>query len=427
MSNQTATAQAVQQSTPPTPGSTVATTALGSSTPPAPIYGTATPRLLRMIRNVVIGALLLFAGLTIVGTIAPGVALGSARDEVTFGMELRNARATLAEADRRASVAFLDPKAATASGEWTTYESTLDKVSSQLVLAAAQHPGDAGSLAQVQTQVSDYRRAVEAARTVAATDASTAGTQYAATSSKLAAPLTTLATLAQSSDDRVGAGPVWSVGIWAVVAAWVALVVLVIASVLIARRTRRVLNVGLVVGVVLVGVALSLVSTANGMVQQSVSDVRTTSLESARIHADTRALAEQAKAAEDRSLLSAGSGSNDYAQATTTLESFLNALPDPVVKTTQIGLWQSYTTAHQALPSSLAEAKAQARSTTLKTLTAFVNQAQGLAAADTTAATDALSTAQKGQLPIGITASLLCLLAIVAALWGITRRLAEYV
>jgi hypothetical protein len=217
------------------------------------------------------------------------------------------------------------------------------------------------------------------------------------------------------------------VGIWAVAAAWVALVVLVLASLLIARRTRRVLNLGLVVGVVLVGVALSLVSTANGMVQKSVTDVRTTSLASARIHADTRALAEQAKAAEDRSLLSAGSGSNDYAQATTTLESFVNALPDPAVKAAQTGLWQSYTTAHQALPSSLAEAKVQARSTTLKTLTAFVDQAQGLAIADTTAATDALSTAQKGQLPIGIAASLLCLLAIVAAQWGITRRLAEYV
>jgi hypothetical protein len=391
------------------------------------MYGTSTPRLLRAIRNVVIGALLLFAGLTIVGTIAPGVALGSARDEVTFGMDLRNARATLAEADRRASVAFLDPKAATASGEWTTYESTLDTVSSQLVLAAAQHPGDAGSLAQVQTQVSDYRRAVEAARTVAATDASTAGTQYAAASSKLAAPLATLAALAQGSDDRVGAGPVWSVGIWAVAAAWVALVVLVIASVLIARRTRRVLNIGLVVGVVLVGIALSLVSTANGMVQQSVNDVRTTSLASARIHAETRALAEQAKAAEDRSLLSAGSGSSDFSRATTTLETSLNALPDDGEKTAQTGLWQAYATAHQALPSTLAEAKVQARSTTLTALTAFVDKAQGLAAADTTTATAALSTAQQGQLPIGIVASLLCLIAIGAALWGINRRLTEYV
>lgn len=427
MSNQTATAQSVQQPTPQSPSSTVATTVRTSSTTTTPMYGTTTPRLLRMIRNVVIAALLLFAGLTIVGTIAPGVALGSARDEVTYGMELRNARATLAEADRRASVAFLDPKAATAAGEWNTYESTLDKVSSQLVRAAAQHPGDAEALATVQIQVSDYRRAVDAARTVAATDAPTGGTQYAATSSKLAPPMSTLAILAQSSDARVGAGPVWSVGIWAVVAAWVALVVLVLASVLMARRTRRVLNLGLVVGVVFVGVALSLVSTANAMVQQSVTDVRTTSLASARIHADTRALAEQAKAAEDRSLLSAGSGSNDYAQATATLETSLSALPEVGVKTAQTGLWQSYTAAHQALPSSLTEAKVQARSMTLTPLTAFVDQAQGLATADRTLATDALTTAQEGQLPIGITASLLCLLAIVSALWGITRRLAEYV
>ncbi len=427
MTNQTATAQAVQQPTPQAPGSTVATTPAGSPAAQAPMYTTSTPRLLRGIRNVVITVLLLFAGLTIVGTIAPDLALGSARDEVRFGMDLRTARATLAEADRRASVAFLNPAAATAAGEWTTYESTLDQVSSQLVLAAAQHPGDAQALATVQTQVSDYRRAVEAARIVATTDASAGGTQYAATSSKLTTPMTTLVSLAQASDARVGTGYVWSVGIWAVVAAWVALAVLVIASVLIARRTRRVLNVGLVVGVVLVGVALSLVSTANGMVQQSVNDVRTTSLASARLHADTRALAEQAKAAEDRSLLSAGTGSSDFSQASTTLESSLNALPDASEKTGQSALWQAYVTAHKALPSTPAEAKAQARATTLTALTAFVDKAKNLAAEDTQKATDALSTAQQGQLPIGIVASLLCLLATGAALWGITRRLTEYV
>ena len=427
MTNQTATAQSVQQPTPQILGSSLATTAKASPTPSAPMYATSTPRLLRMIRNVVIGALLLFAGLTIIGTIAPGVALGSARDEVTFGMELRNARATLAEADRRASVAFLDPKAAATTGEWATYESTLDKVSSQLVLAAAQHPGDATALAAVQTQVSDYRRAVEAARTVAVTDASSGGTQYAATAAKLAPPLASLATLAQSSDARVGSGAVWSVGIWAVVAAWLALVVLVLASVLIARRTRRVLNLGLVVGVVLVGIALFLVSTANGMVQQSVTQVRTTSLTSARIHADTRALAEQAKAAEDRSLLSAGSGSNDYAQAATTLESFLVQLPDQAERTKQTDLWRAYTTAHQALSSSLTEAKAQARSTTLTPLTAFVDQAQTASDTNASDAGTALGRAQDSQLPMGIIASLLCLLATGAALWGITRRLTEYV
>lgn len=427
MTNPTATTQTVQPPTSTPATSLVATTAAGTPTPPPAMYGTSTPRLLRGIRNVVIGVLLLFAGLTIVGTIAPGVALGTARDEVTYGMQLRNARATLAEADRRASVAFLNPTAAAGTGEWATYDSTLDAVSSQVVLAAAQHPGDAAALATVQTQINDYRRAVEAARAVALTNASSAATTYAATSTKLTPPLATLATLGQASDARVEAGAVWSVGIWAVVAAWVALVVLVLASVLIARRTRRVLNIGLVVGVVLVGIALALVSSANGAVQKSVTEVRTTSLTSARIHADTRTLAEQAKAAEGRTLLASGSGSNDYSQARSTLETFLNALPDSDPKTKQIASWQSYTTAHQALPGTLVDAKEQARTTTLKPLTTFVDSAKGLSASDTTSATDALSTAQQSQLPFGIAASLLCLLAIAAALWGITRRLTEYV
>ncbi len=434
MSSQTTTSP-VQ--TPPdvaTGSALVASPAASAPTTPSLVYPTPTPRVLRALRNVVIAALLLFAVLTIAGTVAPELALGSARDDATYGMQLRNARATLAEADRRASVAFLDPATAAGSGEWTTYEATLDTVSSMLVRAAAQHPGDADRLATVQTQVNDYRRTVDAAWTKAATDATSGGTTYAATSAKLTDPLATLAALAQESDARLGGGPLWMAGYGAVIAGWLALVALAVSSVVIARRTRRVLNIGLVLAVVLVGVALSLASTANGLVQQSLIDVRTTTLVQARSHADTRALAEQAKATEDRNILTGSPSTTAWDALSTSVTSAIDALPDQDQRKKQAGLWTAYTAAHKALPPSAsanatanAAARAQARGTALSTVTSFVQSAEGLSDSSATTATDSLSTVKSQQLPYGIVASILALLSIIAALAGITRRLTEYV
>lgn len=434
MTNPT-TATPVQ--TPPdvaTGAALVATPAASAPAASALVYPTPTPRVLRALRNVVIAGLLLFAVLTIGGTVAPELALGTARDDATYGMQLRNARATLAEADRRASVAFLEPATAAGSGEWTTYQATLDTVSSMLVRAAAQHPGDADRLATVQTQVNDYRRTVDAAWTKAATDATGGGTAYAATTTKLTEPLATLATLAQDSDARLGSGPLWMAGYGAVIAGWLALVVLIVGSVVIARRTRRVLNIGLAVAVVLVGVALSLASTANGLVQQSLLDVRTTTLVQARSSADTRALAEQAKATEDRTILTGSTSTAAWDALNAAVTSAIKALPDEDQQTKQEGLWTAYTAAHQALPPSAsasatanAAARAQARGTVLSALTSFVQSAESLSDSSATAATDSLSSVKSQQLPYGIVASVLALLAIVAALWGITRRLTEYV
>lgn len=431
MTNQT-TAPPVQNLA--TPGTTlVATPSDTTAAAPAPVYPTPTPRVLRALRNLVVAALLLFAVLTIAGTVAPELALGTARDEATFGMQLRNARATLAQADRQASVAFLDPATARTT-EWASYQATLDTVSAMLVRAAAQHPDDAEQLASVQTQVNDYRRAVDAAWTTAASNVSTGGTQFAATSSKLATPMATLATLAQASDSRIGSGTLWMAGYGAVAAGWLALAVLVVASVVIAGRTRRVLNIGLVVALVLVGVALSLASTANGMVQQSLVDVRTSTLASARAHVETRALAELAKATEDRAILTSNASSSAWDAANTAVTTAIDAIPDSDQRTKQAAAWAQYVTEHQALPtpgsasaSANAALRAQARNTPLTAITAFVQNAQTLSDESASTATRSLTDVKQQQLPFGIGASALALVAIIAALWGITRRLSEYV
>ena len=90
-------------------------------------------------------------------------------------------------------------------------------------------------------------------------------------------------------------------------------------------------------------------------------------------------------------------------------------------------LWNAYTTAHASVSPTAATAKAEARTTSLAPLVAFSTSAQNLAAQDASAATSTLTNAQHTQLPLGIGASVAAVLALFSAVWGLSRRLAEYV
>jgi hypothetical protein len=422
----TRTAPAVQPTRAPTPGATMVPTRAESAAP-APVHAAPTPRLLRGLRNALIAVLLLFSGLTVVATVAPEMALGTSVADITLGQQLRGARATLAEADRKASVAFLAPATAASNGEWTDYQSTIDQVSAMLLRAAADHPDDADELATVQTQISDYRRSVDAAWTLAGTGSAAGPSQFAAAGTKLDAPLQTLAGLAQESDTRVGTGPSWQLGPWAVAAGWIAVTSLLLGAVLVARRSHRVINVGISAGLLLVLAAAALASQANTVVQQSLTDVTTSSLTAARINADTRTTAEQAKAAEDRTLLVTLRGNSGWTQLSTAMTTMLATIPDPAEQSAQTTLWTAYTTAHSTVTVTAENAKAQGRTTTLTPLVAFTDAAKGLASTDAQVATSTLTTAQRTQLPLGIAASVAAVLALFASVAGLNRRLVEYV
>lgn len=422
----TRTAPAVQPTSAQMPGATVVPTR-AEAPAPAPVHPTPTPRLLRGLRNALIGVLLLFTGLTVVATAAPEMALGTSVADITLGQQLRGARATLAEADRKASVAFLAPATAASNGEWTDYQSTIDQVSAMLLRAAADHPDDADELATVQTQISDYRRSVDAAWTLAGTGSAAGSSQFVDAGTKLDAPLQTLATLAQESDTRVGTGPSWQLGPWAVAAGWIAVASLLLGAVLVARRSHRVINIGLSAGLLLVLTAAALASQANVVVQQSLTDVTTSSLAAARINADTRTTAEQAKADEDRTLLVTSHGNANWTQLSTAMTKMLATIPDASEQGVQTTLWTAYTTAYSTVSVTAANAKAQGRTTTLSPLVAFTGAAKGLASADAQVATSTLTTAQRTQLPLGIAASVAAVLALFASVAGLNRRLVEYV
>jgi len=423
----TGTATAQQQVPVPAQPSTTVDTRRPGGGAPVPVYATPTPRVIRMLRNAVVVFLLLFTVLTVAATVAPEMALGSSAADISLGQQLRSARGTLAEADRKASVAFLAPATAGLNGEWTDYQSTIDQVSGMLLKAAADHPADASRLTTVQTEISDYRRSVDAAWALASTGSAAGASQFVAAGTSLDAPMKGLLALAQESDARVGTGPSWQIGPWAVAAGWVAVATLVLSSILVARRTHRVLNVGLSAGLILVLAAAALASAANGVVQKSLTDVTTTSLASARTNMDTRITAELAKAAEDRTLLQPSLGDATWTSLSTSLTRSLATLPDASEQKLQTGLWTAYTTAKSSVTPTSPTAKIQGRTTTLTPLVAFTQSAAGLAGQDAEVATSTLTTAQSTQLPLGILASVAALLALFSAVWGLGRRLAEYV
>lgn len=415
-----------QPQAPASPGTALA----NSSSQPiaqAPIHKTPTPRLIRGLRNALIVILLFFCGMTIVATVAPEVGLGSASADISLGQKLRGARATLAEADRKASVAFLAPSIASANGEWTDYQATIDQVSTMLLLAAADRPGDTARLSTVQIQISEYRRSVDAAWTLAGTGSATGNAQYVEAGSKLSQPLATLATLSQESDSRIGKGTAFAFGQWAVVAGGIALASLLLSSFLVARRTHRVINIGLTAGLLLVLAAVALASTANNVVQQSLSDASTTSLVGARINADTRTTAELAKAAEDRMLLKPTLGESDWTQLNTSVVTQLETLTDVAEQDLQKTSWTKYTDAHAVLTAATTTAKDQGRTKTLEPLVSFSDSAKNLAELDATVATSTLASAQRMQLTLGIAACVAAILALFSSVWGLTRRLSEYV
>lgn len=422
----TTTPSTPQTVTPAATGTTVVPARTGSNAP-VPVHNTTTPRLIRGLRNTLVIVLLLFAGLMLFATVAPEIALGSSAADIKLGQQLRGARATLAEADRKASVAFLAPATAASNGEWGNYQSTIDQVSGMLLKAAADHPDDADQLATVQTQISDYRRSVDAAWAAAGTGSAAGGSEFVAAGTKLDPPMKTLATLAQESDARVGTGPSWQIGPWAVATGWVAVASLVLSSFLVARRTHRVLNVGLSAGLLLVIGAAALAGQANTVVQQSMTDVTTTSLAAARINVETQTVAEMAKAAEGRALLQPSLGDTAWTSVSASMDQLLATLPDKSEQDFQTPLWKAYAQAHAAAVPTAANGKTASRTTALEPLVAFSTGAKNLAAQDAGVATSTLSDAQRTQLPLGIAASIAAVLALFSAVLGLSRRLAEYV
>ncbi len=421
---------AQQQAAPPVaapaPGAQVATAppAAPAPAPAAPqddAPGISTPRLLRPLRNLSVLACLVFMALAVLGTALPGYTMQSTVADVAQGQRLRQARSELARADQIAGEAFLADKPA---AELEPFQTALGSVSQLLVESAAAHPADASHLVQVQEEVTAYRRQVEAAATT--TDPAAASKAYTSAGDALNAPLTTLASLADDSDSRVTSGLSSWMRTLAVVSGWVAVAILLLTAFVLARRTHRILNIGLASAFVLLAAATLVLSNQNAVTIDAQRTALSTSVTSARALRDAQASAYRAKAAESRYILS---GSSAYQSAWTKADGELVAAlgrvrPGTLV-TTPLAQWQTYRTAHAALTPLPADARARGRAAAAQ-VTTFTNSVGGIAGAQSADATTSLRASTEPLLPLAALAGLAGLAAAVAAGLGVNRRLAEY-
>ncbi len=412
------------------PGVAVATRPSGKNvTPPADGPKRApsnTPRVMSAWRTLVVVLLVLFTGLTLFGTAYPAYTLSASISDVQQGQRLRLASAAVAEADQIAADAFLDPPAA--AGELSQFQTRLDQATHMLIEAAAASPADASRLGDVQQQVSDYRRAVESAWAQAATGQSGASS-FIAAGDRLKEPETTLSALAADADSRVTTGLSGRFGDWAVVAGWVALVALIGACVVMAQRTRRVVNLGLAAAVGLVLIGVLVVGAQNDTVAKNTTMVTSTTLLSGRAAAEAQTSAFQAKAAESRTYLGSTTGAADWSSADQRVKNSLTMLTYSLSSTPSTQ-WAAYTAAHAAIQPSNPNAKALGRSTgaggTLGPLRTFTSTMGQLADSQAADAVSSLRTARSPLAGIAWVSTLAGLLAAAAATMGITRRLSEY-
>ncbi|NTW41942.1 MAG: hypothetical protein HGA44_19020, partial [Cellulomonadaceae bacterium] len=252
-----------------------------------------------------------------------------------------------------------------------------------------------------------------------------------------------LAALTQANEDRATAEFAAARGSWLlVVAAGVlALVALVVASVWLARRTHRYLNLPVVAAVAVVLVVLVAAATTLGAVGSTVNDVEGGSYAATRALSAARIAAFDAKANESLTLISRGSGAafeeawvassaitdEQLANAETTLQAFVHVgLP---------AAWSAYGALHQEIRAlddgggwedAVAAATTQADGSANAAFSAFDTTSGDALTAVSAAASQSLQEARSG-LVLGLWAGLVAgVIAAALAWWGVSQRIEEY-
>lgn len=308
----------------PRQGSTPATTgpggvvlspaaALAAATGPvvAPRPGSRpTPARMRLVAVglVVVGLLVGLAGGT--SFLAADAATDRADANAAQLVRLQELQTRLVSADASATNAFLVGGLEPADRR-AVYDDAMADATRLLTEAARAQPADGTVLAALNTALLDYTADIEQAR-AANRQALPVGAQYLrnASAGLRADALPALAALIEANQDRVSAefSAARSAWVLVVLASALGLGAVVAASVWLARRTHRYVNLplaaaGLVLLVLLVGSAVAL-----GSVASAVDRVRTGPFAAASALSQARLAAFDAKANESLTLISRGSG-----------------------------------------------------------------------------------------------------------------------
>ncbi|MFL6078515.1 MAG: hypothetical protein ACJ714_01165 [Ornithinibacter sp.] len=368
-------------------------------------------------------------------------ALGRAAANADQLVRIQAIQTNVVQADADATNAFLvgglEPPAQRAD-----YTEAIASASGLIAQAAQHQPADGTALGALNQSLVAYTSQVEQAR-ANNRQALPVGAQYlkSASADLRADALPLLANLGEANDarvtqefDRAGRS-----ALWLVLPGLLALVVLALSLVWLARRTRRYVNVPLAVGAVVVLVTLVLGTLGLLSVKSSVDATRDGVYAATRSTAQARIAGFDAKSNESLTLIARGSGSafeKAWQASSTAVGGAITALEqNPSSSGLEPLPWRGYTDVHQQIRA-LDDAGDWEGAVALATGSGPESGNGAFATFDT--ASDAQLTQLSGQtaqqldgtggwLPFaGVLGVLAGVVAALCAWWGVSQRLEEY-
>lgn len=400
-----------------------------------------TPGRLRAVGIVSVAAALLFGLAAGQAFRSADGALGRAAANSDQLVRIQAIQTNVVQADADATNAFLvgglEPAAQRAS-----YTDAIASASGLVAQAAQHQPADGNALAALNQSLVAYTSLVEQAR-ANNRQALPVGAQYvkSASADLRAEALPLLANLGEANDARVTEefDRAARSALWLVLPGLLALLVLALSLVWLARRTRRYVNVPLAAGAVVVLVTSVLGTIGLLSVRSSVDATRDGVYAATRSTAQARIAGFDAKSNESLTLIARGSGSafeKAWQASSTAVGAGLTALEqNPASSGLDPLPWGDYTTVHEEIRA-LDDAGDWEGAVALATGSGPDSGNSAFAAFDT--ASDEQLTQLSGQtaqqlddtggwLPFAGALGLLAgVVAAICAWWGVSLRLEEY-
>ncbi len=400
-----------------------------------------TPGRLRVVAGVTAVVVAVF-GLVAANTLwSSSGALERADLNLTQLVRVQGIQSDLLQADASATNAFLvvglEPPAQRAS-----YDAAISRVTATIAEAASAQPADAAALGALNSQVEQYTAQVEQARALNRQGLTVGATYLRSASDTLRGQgmqlIDALRTANQTRlDDEIAAS---SSGLALTLVGALALVVLLLALVDLARRTHRYVNVPLVVGAGLVVVTLVVGVVGIASVRSAATDARDGSVAATTSLSQVRAAAFDAKANESLTIILQGPAGDPYEalwvdDSTRKVVPLLAKLSVPSAATGLTAQWQKYVTRHEAIRATSEKGDYEgARAAAAKTdgtsanatFAAFTTAVSQRLQEQQDAAGTALTSPQTRTTLLGWLVLALTLVAAGLALRGVGQRLEEY-
>jgi hypothetical protein len=361
--------------------------------------------------------------------------LSRARADTAQLIRIQKIQSNLLSADATATNAFLvgglEPAAQRAM-----YDQALSSTSSLIVEAAQAQPADAAALSALNQQVISYAATIEQAR-ANNRQGLPVGAQYLrnASADLRSSALPILDNLVSSNAARADDDMDARVGYALPVISLLALVLLIIGQIWLARRFKRTINVGM-----LASAAVLLVITVGGLIaaqqlSSTLNSISNGSFAAVNTAADARIDANNAKSNESLTLIARGSGQAFEDAWKSSADSVSGNLEQLSARPELLTQWQAYTEVHNKIRDlddggrwdrAVAQATGVGRDSSNTVFNTFDRNLAGYLDEVSKEASSSLANEQ----PVMVVGAILILLGGLAAAllgrWGVAARLKEY-